>query len=104
VACAAVPRSARFHVGRKRPGEREDGVRRRIGKEKLKLLYIFDCPDSDEKREKQMRNERSQLEARESVVVENPLRAIWDVELKIGQPGIFGATWTCFYSRTLCSP
>jgi hypothetical protein len=51
-------------------------MRRRIGKEKMKLLYIFDCPESDEKREKQKRSERSQPEARESVVVENPLRAI----------------------------
>jgi hypothetical protein len=66
-------------------------MRRRIRKEKLKLLYIFDCPDSDEKREKQKRSERSQPEARESVIVENPL--CWDVELKIGQPGTFGATW-----------
>ena len=48
-----VPVSAPGGRGRQRErGDREDGVRRRIGKEKLKLLYIFDFLDSDEKREK----------------------------------------------------
>ena len=39
--------------------EREEGVRRRIRKEKWKLLYIFDSLDSNEKRKKQGRSEKS---------------------------------------------
>jgi hypothetical protein len=56
-------------------------------------LYVFGSSDSDEKREKQKIRGRSQPEAPESVVVENPLQVIWAVEGEIGRPGVFGATW-----------
>ena len=39
--------------------EREEGARRRIGKEKWEVLYIFDSLDSEEKREKRRRSQRS---------------------------------------------
>ena len=53
--------------------EREEG---RIWKEKQEPQHIFGFPDSDEKREKRRIRGRSQPEARESVVGENPLQGI----------------------------